>query len=203
MISTPAPRTSSAAGNLILFLIVLVTYFFGLVGDVVAQDIAEAPQWTVGSWWRFEGHEAGNKVDFRRTLSKIDESGNYIILIGTRVRYTHTDLNVADNPLRQWFRWPLKAGDSWTQEVLAPSRYGMRPEKMRFTVNQEWVAVPAGNFRAFRIYMVMTDLLDRRWSRRMWYAPEVRHWVKWDGYYGNGDFEYRLKEYHLAPAPSP
>lgn len=113
-------------------------------------------------------------------------------------------------------RFPLKPGARYTSqyEVARPrSRESFRAKNTLdvSVVGWEEVTVPAGTFRALKIDAPGTyQRLDARRHGPMhvtlWYAPEVRRWVKWyfENRTANGRLlrqeTHELVTYHLQPA---
>lgn len=107
-------------------------------------------------------------------------------------------------------KFPMRPGDSW------PSRYKITFPREEYSTEQDRVArvegwedvqVPAGKFHALK---VVADGTARRSDRPMsgyvhevmWYAPEVKRYVKWTYEAGspravNRSFEYELVDYKL------
>ena len=114
------------------------------------------------------------------------------------------------DPHNGMFRFPMRPGDSW------PSRYRVSFPRESYYSDQDRIArvegweevdVPAGRFRALKIVAEgASSRSDRPLSGRtrevMWYAPQVKRYVKWTYEAGsvrrtNHSFEYQLVDYKL------
>ena len=92
-------------------------------------------------------------------------------------------------PDAQTFRFPLSPGATWPSvfEMRRPHARGfhMRFERTARALGWETLAVPGGSFRALRVEIEgpwqRLDLGSSGRSRTtMWYAPEVKRWVKYE-----------------------
>ena len=82
-------------------------------------------------------------------------------------------------------KWPLEVGKSGSHNTAwqTPSTSGRWPPIAVAwkVVSYEDVQVFAGTFKAFRIEMIVTRQDGRRLPGTLWYAPEVRQFVKMEG----------------------
>ena len=82
-------------------------------------------------------------------------------------------------------KWPLEVGKSGSHNTTwqTPTTSGRWPLiAISWKVaSYEDVQVFAGTFKAFRIEMVMVRPDGRQFTSNLWYAPEVRQYVKMDG----------------------
>jgi len=72
--------------------------------------------------------------------------------------------------------WPLKVGDSWTENITIENAKGQHhtvPMKAD-VLGYETVIVPAGSFMAFKIVVAMLGIR----FMEAWYAPEARTLVR-------------------------
>jgi uncharacterized caspase-like protein len=171
----------------------LLTVVATLAGSAHAQPRVEPPIWQVGERWIHS--------DGAWDLVRI-EDGRYVFSSGpgSEIQFTRT------LALAKWMRagrgfaldppvemqWPLKVGRVSTAEVtwITPNCVAC-VRRVTMTVERyEEVTVPAGTFKAFRISMESappdrqrTNLAPTHpgnWvaSVTMWYAPEIRRYVK-------------------------
>jgi Zn-dependent protease with chaperone function len=91
------------------------------------------------------------------------------------IRYPN-GTSVQFSPPLPMIQWPLRVGNSWTQDTTVDhSTQGRRSLQVKGTVvSYESVSVPAGSFMAFKIVM---SLSGRRFSE-LWYSPETRTIVR-------------------------
>jgi hypothetical protein len=90
-------------------------------------------------------------------------------------------------PERHWLDFPLRVGKKWNGdfEMLRPrdGSFHVKFEREVTVVGWEDVTVPAGTFHALKIVSEgPAQRVDRSLSFRsrntLWYAPEVKRWVK-------------------------
>jgi len=113
-------------------------------------------------------------------------------------------------PHSAMLRFPMRPGDSW------PSRYKLTFPREDYSTEQDRIAkvqgweevqVPAGRFRALKVVAEGSSKRSDRpvWGyvrEVMWYAPQVKRYVKWTYEAGgaravNRSFEYELVSYEL------
>ena len=103
-------------------------------------------------------------------------------------------------PHQDIFRFPLRPGNTHEAryEVKFPQQgaYHVRHERKVRVVGWEEIEVPAGRFRALRVESQGSfQRLDRSLSGTakevMWYAPEVKRYVKWT--FENSTFRGRVQ----------
>jgi hypothetical protein len=175
----------------IFSLVVWVLITVALAGAEVPR--AERPTYTLGERWI--------RSDGVYDLIRI-EDGRYIFAAGVdRQIHLMRDLMVAKVQKGQWvtefmpppkLTWPLEVGKWGTSSgswrfAGVPSG---RPVRFTWSVQAyEEVRVVAGTFKAFRISLVIDDFgvhtgsLNRRSMQLVtWYEPEVRQFVKADGF---------------------
>jgi hypothetical protein len=114
-------------------------------------------------------------------------------------------------PRNGFFRFPLQVGATYpaVYEFKMPRHGALHLKHDRSVKVKGWetIEVPAGTFRALRIEVDGTfQRLDTSVSGKarnvIWYAPEVKRWVKWtyedETFRGRGNWEgFELIEYRL------
>ena len=147
---------------------------------------AERPTYKVGErWYRSDGAFELTRIENGRYVFSAGPSREIHLTQNLGVAYIRSDphYNRMDPPLD--FSWPMRVGQfgsgytSW--------RWALRPEGisgylMHWKVQAyEDVTVTAGTYKAFRIEL-NAEAPGGGWKRalRIWYAPEVRQFVKWD-----------------------
>jgi hypothetical protein len=92
------------------------------------------------------------------------------------------------DPPRRLLKFPLKVGTayetSWEMVAMPGSSARFSNEAVVKVTGWEDVVVPAGKFRALKIEAKGSwrrlDQIGAGWQRFViWYAPEVKRWVKW------------------------
>ena len=160
-----------------------------------ALVVPAPPVWTTGDRWRFQSISAGGRrttytqrVDREETL---DGVAYYVIKTGTRETfYRKSDLALSHDtvrgeldtrrtPPRLYFIWPLTVGATWEQtyhfERLS-NKHSYDSSYAAGVEGEETVTVPAGTFRALKI--VNRDASKKSVIWELWYAPDVRMWVR-------------------------
>jgi hypothetical protein len=103
-----------------------------------------------------------------------------------------------DTPSRIHYSWPLSVGKTWEQ-AYKQERPVDRQTFNRSTVwtieTEEAVTVPAGAFKAIKI--TSTNKNTGATIYDMWYAPEVKQWVKIREILSNGIRERELIGFKL------
>ncbi len=104
-----------------------------------------------------------------------------------------------ETPPRLHYSWPLIVGKTWEQD------YKQERPVQRQTVNrsgtwtvetEEGVTVPGGTFKTLRI--VSRNKNNGALANELWYAPEVKQWVKIREMLESGVRERELVAYKLA-----
>jgi hypothetical protein len=154
-----------------------------------------------GDFWRYERTDlfTRNKTgrpNARVTFTSKDAITTVQMVSGKEVDTIFTaDWNVVNDaaagvyePFAAIFRFPLKAGDSYRSRwEVTRRRQGAFRAKVDATfkvLGWEQVSVPAGSFRALKIegrgtYQRIDTFASGQNHWIIWYAPEVRRWVKW------------------------
>ena len=137
-------------------------------------------------------------------------SSTYIIKTGTReIFYRASDLAASlekvdgalvlrETPPRMHYSWPLTVGKTWEQGYTQErpvaresfNRYGIWTVDVEETLN-----VPAGTFRTLKI--TSRNKNDGKILYEMWYAPEVKQWVKIREVLSSGIRERELIDFKL------
>ena len=150
---------------------------------------------------------AGDSWTYRYTLYA---PTNPTTIVDSQVTYAASRRTGIYEPHSAMLRFPMRSGDSW------PSRYKITFPREDYSTEQDRIAkvegwedvqVPAGKFHALK---VVAQGSARRSDRPlpgvvrevMWYAPEVKRYVKWTYEAGsqravNRSFEYELLDYRV------
>jgi len=183
-------------GGIHRFPIFLVPVWLLITVALAAAEVprAERPTYTLGERWI--------RSDGVYDLIRI-EDGRYIFAAGVdRQLHLTQDLMVAKVQKGQWvmefdpppkLTWPLEVGKWGTSSGLWRTPIFPRGGSVRFTWKvqaYEDVQVVAGTIKAFRISLAIDSLgtvgrfqLPPRSSQLVtWYAPEVRQFVKAEGF---------------------
>ena len=172
---------------------------------------APRPRWSVGDTWQFD---APNRCPF--TLGKkmtVTEAGAALVLTGDGasgkfLRLDPRDLSVLESKGGEveykvlsgadpYLFFPLAVGQKRTFSQAALSGGATRYYTTEVAVEAvEEVEVPAGRFTAFRIRVTKMSATGWVGAYRLWYAPEVRYFVRiMDPYDGDALLSrYSLKE---------
>ena len=185
---------------------------FALAFGSVAQAADESapvpkPEVKVGEWWTYRNtdyptniprtynhHERVTFVGSNEILT-VNRGDKDSVWTGEWNALAHGGSGVTYNKPRDLFKFPLSAGATYRASYEVVTRRGSgalsRFEDTVKVVGWEDVVVPAGKFRALKLETTGTyQRLDTRaggWTRReIWYAPEVKRWVKWTYVEGPG-----------------
>ena len=172
-----------------------------------AAIVADRPEWPIGARWVYQLNRS-QRVTFevarreildglshyvlRRTLGGVVSEDYYTADLHYRMTRRTSDgatTGQVDPPTRAYF-WPLEIGKRWQQLFRM---FGRRVRDGKETGTFEWetearsrayevrgieqVTVPAGTFRAFRI-VIREENWNGEEESHLWYAPEVRRYVK-------------------------
>jgi len=183
-----------------------------VVAVALSGSIA-VPVWRVGDEWQYaykSPSDSGTYVWVVNRVETVDGVDHYVVKGGTReIFYRVSDLAsslervdrvvvLRDTPARLMYAWPLTVGKSWEESHRQerPVDRATIDRKSQWTVEaDETVTVPAGTFRTFRI----------RWKNAntgatvtdMWYAPDVKQWVKIREVLSNGIREREMVSFKL------
>lgn len=160
----------------------------------VASTPPVPPVWKVGDEWAYRWESPTGKGTFVWSVDRVEiweGAEHYVVKSGTReIFYRTSDLaqsmerveGVVERrhvPSRLTYAWPLTAGKTWEQSYTEerPRDRTTREEIVTWTVeNEEMVTVPAGTFKVLKI--VSRNKRTGAIVYEMWWAPDVKHWVK-------------------------
>ena len=152
-----------------------------------------APVWSVGDQWAFRWESADGQGEYVWTVDRLDTRDGvdqYVVRSGTReIFFRRSDLATSletaagrverrNSPPRLAFSWPLTEGTTWRQRYMEESggRAGAERSIEWKVEGQDRVRVGAGEFDAFRV--VARHAPTPAIMYEMWYAPEVKQWVR-------------------------
>lgn len=152
-----------------------------------------APVWHVGDQWAFRWESGEGQGDYVWTVDRIDTLDGveqYVIRTGPReIFFRRSDLATSqettgstidrrNSPPRLAFSWPLNTGTAWRQRYTEDSagRAGAERNIAWKVESEEDIRVEAGTFHALRI--VARHAPTPAIMYEMWYAPEVKQWVR-------------------------
>jgi len=172
------------------------------------------PIWKVGDEWEYAFKSPSGSGSFVWSVNRVetfDGAQHYVVKTGTReILYRVSDLAASlerldgvvvlrETPPRLHYSWPLIVGKTWEQD------YKQERPVQRQTVNrsgtwtvetEEGVTVPGGTFKTLRI--VSRNKNNGAPASELWYAPEVKQWVKIREMLESGVRERELVAYKLA-----
>lgn len=181
---------------------------------------ADRPIWQVGDTWTFRvtngplTSRPGYLTATRQDVIREARDGGYVMEStdvesdGTRkaprkLQFT-LDMNrlfkvsgQSDLVEAKMFAFPMQSGARW--EADFPADRGVRHWEVE-VVGRESIIVPAGTFNAFKIVAKMTRTTEGGgwggWERNIWYAPEIRRYVKRTdrGFHGTYVIENLMEE---------
>jgi len=154
-----------------------------------------APVWQVGDEWQYAykgPSDSGTFVWSVGRVEPIEGVSHYVIRWGgTReIFYRVSDLALSlervdgvvqrrETPSRLIYAWPLTPGKTWEQsnrEERPIDRQTTDRNSVWTVEAEETVTVPAGSFRTVKI--TWRNKNTGAINYEMWYAPEVKQWVK-------------------------
>lgn len=167
--------------------------------------VAEAPHLSPGETWTWSTHAE----EFLR-----EEEGILVFQVAPgRIRYRTKDLNLVKtvdggrvtqlrDPHAGFLSFPLYVGKTWSHSYMNREMSGNVLRRTSYRASAfEQVTVKAGTFQAFRIEGT-DQRSDRRYPIRvtLWYAPEVKVIVKFEGIDGSNSqpisgWEFELVKY--------
>ena len=197
-----------AAAVVLAALLVLLTGCAGVPGGSGSGPAVEAPTYRTGDRWVYRVQSGwANPLVFDETwtVTSIAPAGIEVSVVGkgagvderrterwsapglvTQGALMDSETRRFDTPLER-FRFPMQAGDRWSQRIGNFNEFLGRQGTISRTVQVhgiEKVTVPAGTYDAIRL-LVFTTLDDEefwRWPTRatyeVWYAPAVRGVVR-------------------------
>lgn len=178
----------------------ITALFVGFAPGVRSQDVVDKPQVKPGDRWvynRIDNWKRAVEFAFEHTVTGVADGVIRVTATrrdnGSSWQNVYSDQwNLRDDggrtmtPEWDWLKFPLQPGKKYKMEfVLHAQRSGVRAKHEREAEVTGWeeVTVPAGKFRALKI--VTTGTYTRqdvagsgRIKETLWYAPEVRRWVR-------------------------
>lgn len=170
----------------------------GVVAPAVASTALSGPimvpVWKVGDEWQYaykSPSDSGTYVWSVNRLEMLDGVQHYVIKTGTReIFYRVSDLAsslervdgvviVREAPSRLAYVWPLTVGKTWEQthrQERPVDRTTTDRDSLWTVESEDTVTVPAGTFRALKI--TWRNKNTGALIYEMWYAPDVKQWVK-------------------------
>jgi hypothetical protein len=177
-----------------------------------AAQSPTAPVWHVGDQWAFRWESAEGQGAYVWTVDRLQSIAgvkHYVIRSGPReIYFRAVDLATSletlagqverrNLPPRLGFSWPLSPGTMWHQRYVEEGDARTPAERaLDWTVESEDVVrVAGGSFKTLRIvarYYPTPDVVYE-----MWYAPEVKQWVRLKEYFPSGIRERELTDFTL------
>jgi hypothetical protein len=172
-----------------------------------------APVWRVGDEWEYaykSPSDSGTYVWSLNRVEMLDGVQHYVIKVGTReIFYRVSDLASSlervdgvviqrDTPSRHSYVWPLAVGKTWEQthrQERPVDRTTTDRNSLWTAESEETVTVPAGTFRALKI--TWRNKNTGALLYEMWYAPDVKQWVKIREVLSNGIREREMVSFKL------
>jgi len=172
-----------------------------------------APIWHVGDEWEYAYKSPSDSGTFVWSVSRVetlDGEPNYVLKIGTReILHRVSDLAntlervdgvvvLRETPARLMYAWPLVVGKSWdeTHKQERPVERSTTDRNSTWTVDtEETVTVLAGTFRTVKI--TWKNKNTGALVTEMWYAPDVKQWVKIREVLTNGIREREMVSFKL------
>jgi len=184
-------------------------------GSAVGSSLGPitVPAWKVGDEWQFaykSPTDSGTYVWSVNRVESLDGVGHYVIRTSTReILYRVSDLApslervdgvvvLRDTPPRMAYSWPLEVGKTWEQsnrQERPVDRTTLDRNSVWTVEAEETITVLAGTFQTARISWRNKNTGALLYE--MWYAPEVKQWVKIREVLSNGQRERELMSYKL------
>lgn len=179
----------------------------------IAPTAPQPPVWKVGDEWayRYDGSTGAGTYVWAVVRSEVmDGFDCYVIKTGEReIFYRKQDLASVrelvsgvvvrrDVPPRPHYQWPLTVGSKWQQELTLENWRDRQTTSLSFSwevVATEGVTVPAGTFKTLKI--VSRNERTNRRVYEMWYAPDVKQFVKIHEWRDSGEQTRELIAYKL------
>jgi len=152
------------------------------------------PVWKPGYEWAFQYESPTGNGTYIWHVDReeaIDGVAHYVIKTGTReIFYRKSDfassretvdgvIVMKHTPSRLNYIWPMYVGQVWDQTILEERPKDRQSDERVDTVMveaEETVTVPAGTFKTFRI--VRRNKKSGAVRYELWYAPQLKQWVK-------------------------
>lgn len=172
-----------------------------------------APVWKVGDEWQYAWKSptgSGTYVWAVNRLEMIDGVQHYVIQTGSReTLYRVSDLAstlervdgvvvLRETPPRLLYEWPLTVGKSWEQshrQERPVDRTTLDRNSIWTVEAEETITVLAGTFRTMKISWKNKNTGALNYE--MWYAPDVKQWVKVREILSSGQRERELMSFKL------
>jgi hypothetical protein len=174
---------------------------------------AQIPTWKIGDEWayRYDGAAGSGTYVWSVVRSEVmDGFDCYVIKSGEReifyrkhdfasVREVVSGVVVRrDVPPRLNYQWPLVVGNKWQHDLT----FENWRDRQTIATRQSWevvaiedVTVPAGTFKTIKI--ASRNERTNRPLYEMWYAPDVKQWVKIHEWRESGEQTRELIAYKL------
>jgi len=174
---------------------------------------AMAPVWQVGNEWQYaykSPSDSGSYVWSVDRIEMLNGTQHYVVKAGTReIFYRVSDLAsslervngvvvLSHTPPRLSYAWPLAVGKSWEQshrEERPVDRQTTDRNSVWAVESEDTITVPAGTFRTMKITWRNKNTGGLNYE--MWYAPDVKQWVKIREVLSNGIRERELIGFKL------
>lgn len=170
-------------------------------GSSLAVGPIPAPIWTPGDQWTFWWDSPRSSGTFVWSVDReqsVDGTPYYVIVSGAtaaqpareyyyqkadlawRMEMVNGNVESKAEPAQKRYVWPMTVGGTWQESfILTTGRDGSSSTETRArtcqVTGEETVTVAGGVFRTLKT--VCRDKTNQVVSE-MWYAPEVKHWVK-------------------------
>jgi hypothetical protein len=183
------------------------------VGTQVEPTGAGVPIWKIGDEWQYaykSPSDSGSFVWAVNRIEPLDGVPHYVIKAGTReIFYRVSDLASSlervdgvviqrDTPSRLSFVWPLAVGKTWEQthrQERPVDRTTTDRNSLWTAESEETITVPAGTFRTLKI--TWRNKNTGALIYEMWWAPDVKQWVKIWEVLSNGIREREMVSFKL------
>ena len=178
------------------------------------MSFATPPRWRPGDEWAFREEGARNTGTFVWSVVREEATATglrYVVQSGGRreIYYRAEDLaylmdkvdgevETSSLPGDIRYVWPLDVGRRWEfAYTLSRPKDRTTEERRRECVveKEETLTVPAGTFQTVKV--VCRNPRTGRPTHEAWYAPAVKHWVKWLGYWSTGVQTREMTDYRL------
>jgi hypothetical protein len=172
------------------------------------------PTWRPGYEWAYRWESPRGKGTFVWSVDRVENLGGadyYVVKAGQRreIYWRKSDylllmdkvdgsVELRQTPITPWTMWPLTPGRMWTMHYREerPSERQMEERTRGCKVEaEEDVTVPAGTFRTVKITCV--DAPTGQLTYEVWYAPQVKHWVRERTHFNYGVRERELLNYRV------
>ena len=172
-----------------------------------------APVWKIGDEWQYaykSPTDSGTYVWSVNRVELLDGVDHYVIKTGTReILYRVSDLAASlervdgvivlrDTPSRHSYVWPLTVGKTWEQsnrQERPVDRTTLDRNSIWTVEAEETITVLAGTFRTMKISWKNKNTGGLNYE--MWFAPDVKQWVKIREILSNGQRERELVSFKL------